>query len=253
MIKLTVGLPLYNANKIGWLALESLCRQKNIDFEWELIIMEEHNGQHMGEEEVLKFHPRLKQVGCNTICYTGIPNWIPLPVKWREMGSIANKNSVGFVLQAADCYSQPYRLKETYDLFVNKKADWVQSKYGLFYYVPTDQAILYNWDHHKQTTSLNMATKTSLIKQLPTGDKKLGIDKWMFVTMQKLKGSELKVVWNESDNWKYGVDTHGYNNISTGRTPHFKNPRKVFKKTDLHPRDLLPKDIYSRLKELSNG
>ena len=41
MIELTVGLPMFRSEKIAHLAFESLCNQKNIDFEWELLIMEE--------------------------------------------------------------------------------------------------------------------------------------------------------------------------------------------------------------------
>jgi len=39
MIELSVGLPFFRSKYIGWAALESLCLQENINFEWELIIM----------------------------------------------------------------------------------------------------------------------------------------------------------------------------------------------------------------------
>jgi len=50
MIELTVGIPMFRSRHIGWLALESLCRQKDIDFKWELLIMEEE--ESLGEEKV---------------------------------------------------------------------------------------------------------------------------------------------------------------------------------------------------------
>ena len=34
-------MPWFRAKALGWLPLEALCRQENIDFDWELIIMEE--------------------------------------------------------------------------------------------------------------------------------------------------------------------------------------------------------------------
>ena len=40
-IKFTVALPVYNSKKIAWISLESLIRQENIDFDWELIVYEE--------------------------------------------------------------------------------------------------------------------------------------------------------------------------------------------------------------------
>jgi len=47
MIEMSVVMPLYRAKFIGWLAFESLIRQKGIDFEWELIIMQEKNDEAM--------------------------------------------------------------------------------------------------------------------------------------------------------------------------------------------------------------
>lgn len=41
-IKLTVALPVYNSKSIAWLAMESLCNQKGIDFDWEIVIAEEN-------------------------------------------------------------------------------------------------------------------------------------------------------------------------------------------------------------------
>ena len=39
--ELTVALPVYNSKKIAWMAIESLCSQINVDFNWELIVYEE--------------------------------------------------------------------------------------------------------------------------------------------------------------------------------------------------------------------
>lgn len=50
MIELTVAMPLYNSKYIAWLAMESLCRQKNVTFDWELIVSEEQNDEMYGEE-----------------------------------------------------------------------------------------------------------------------------------------------------------------------------------------------------------
>jgi len=37
-MKATVALPVWNSEKITWLCLESLKRQLNVDFEWELVV-----------------------------------------------------------------------------------------------------------------------------------------------------------------------------------------------------------------------
>lgn len=53
-VALTCALPMYRAKDIGWLGLESLCRQEDIDFAWELIIMEEEQ-ECFGKANVLAY------------------------------------------------------------------------------------------------------------------------------------------------------------------------------------------------------
>ena len=67
MYAMTVALPMYRCRSIGWLALESLCNQVDIDFEWELIIMEEAGVNAgvlgfdpMGRGTIMAYKARLK-------------------------------------------------------------------------------------------------------------------------------------------------------------------------------------------------
>ena len=57
-ITLTVGLPIYNARyNITWLALKSLQNQIDIDFKWELVIMEEYSiSKEIIKEFIYKLH-----------------------------------------------------------------------------------------------------------------------------------------------------------------------------------------------------
>ncbi len=55
---LTVALPVWNGSRIAWLAMESLCRQEEIDFWWELVICEEQAGHEVCGEAARQICPR---------------------------------------------------------------------------------------------------------------------------------------------------------------------------------------------------
>ena len=215
--KLTCALPMYRAKNIGWLALELLCHQEDIDFKWELIIIEEEE-QSFGEEQIRAYEERLAKVGCITpITYIKLPIWIPLAEKWYRIAQQAS-NTLGFLLVAADCYSQPKRLIQTKQLL--EDYEWVQSPVGPFYDLRDDVLCLY--DHFQikwHPCALNMAGRTDLIKQLPMSKRRRGIDGWMYQELVKIVGRDLKVSKNTSKDYKRGVDIHGLNNVSRDARP----------------------------------
>ena len=47
MIEYSVRMPMFRVKYIAWLALESLCRQKGVTFEWELVMAEEQIGNEI--------------------------------------------------------------------------------------------------------------------------------------------------------------------------------------------------------------
>ena len=261
MIELTVALPLYKGKDIAWLALESLCRQKDVNFKWELLIVEEKEDCY-GLEKIKEYVSRLKQVGCVRLDYVPLDRWVPLSDKWKHLATMASDTSECFLLQAADCYAQPYRLKETRDLFKkDKEIDWVQSEEGLFYDIYHKKGAIFDHSlcfistgqgHKQHKCALNMAIKTSLIKKLfqARGVHAMrGVDGFLFRTLASLKGSSLKVEWNRSNNWKLGFDTDGLNNISWDRTFYIRDGRPPFKKLPDGEKveDYIPADILSKL------
>jgi hypothetical protein len=252
MIQLTVALPLFNAQHIAFLAMESLCNQKGINFKWELVIAEENNIGRLGDRSILEYEERLKAVGCEKIEYLPIlERWIPLGDKWLKIAAISS-DTKGFLLQAADCYSQPYRLKETFDLF-EQGADWVQSPLGIFYDIRMKKEILYDFslNPHQHPCALNMAIRTNLIKKIKPAQKRAGVDYWLYNEGKKLK-SDFKPMLNTSDNWKLGADTNGYNNISINRARNFKSeiPKNPFRATEIKIKDCLPEYIIKKLNVL---
>lgn len=246
MIELSVALPVFNSKRIAWLAVESLCRQKNIDFEWELIIAEEQDENRFGSKAFLSYSERLSQVGCVRFKYIKLQNWIPLGQKWKLLGQNCSDTSEVFLLQAVDCYSEPKRIKTTHDLIVNDRYDWIQNKRGLFYNLRTKKHILYDDTQMNQRCGLNMATKAEYIKALPDNDRKAIVDGWLY---NNIKPKNPFSIINSYD-WMYGVDTHGLNNISKKREKFFNTIEPPFVETKLHIRNLLPKDIFDRLNTL---
>ena len=258
--KLTVALPVYNSASIVWLALQSLVNQRGIDFEWELIVMEENKGDVYGEEELEKWTESLRNNGCCRIIYCALDEWIPLSQKWVKMGELAAPSSKAFLLQAADCYSYPYRLSHTMMAFrmAANGYDWFQTEMGLFYDVNLDKSIMYDQRTTSHPTALNMAFKTKYIKQL--GESigtdiewpKKGIDYWLFTNFSLIKGGGLKIYRIKPGThlkWKGGVDTNGLNNISLARVNKFIEVKPPFVHSEYLIDDFIPAEVMTRLRE----
>lgn len=232
---ISVGLPVY-ASKIAWLAMEGLCAQQTA-VKWELIVYEDAD-EALGERFFKNYLPRLKN--CVRISYLYDKNRIPLTVKWVQIANYADENSVGIILQAADCYSEPQRIQTSYELFM-QGYDWIQNRYGIFYNILTKQTMLF--DGKDGMTMLNMAVRKSKLQNLAPDERWAGVDNWML--RQISKPVPAKVFTDESDNWKGGVDTDGYNRISLGRRKIYFNPKPPFYKTEMKITDLLPKSVVS--------
>lgn len=259
MIEMTVALPMYRSKDIAWLALESLCRQKDVDFEWELIVIEEMQ-ECFSEKKLITYSERLKNAGCQRIFYKQIHRWIPLYIKWKKIAEEVSPTSKAFLLKAADCYSQPYRLRETYDLMVKRGYDWVASQQGAFYDIKSELLVIYDGRQGivskfgkkgKTVGGLNMAIKPHFIKEMPYAVISRRVDTAIIKAAREIckdNKSIFRTVYNESDNWKYGVDTNGLNNISSKRLEAMKSNPQVFKKTDMTIEDILPEDVVIKLK-----
>ena len=243
------ALPMFNSADIGWLALESLCRQEQVAFNWELIIIEDGEN-YMGNEEIMKYSSRLAKVGCSHIDYEYSSERIPLSSKWKRIAQRAQNPKSDFLLVAADCYSQPFRLAETNQIL--KHSEWVNSPYGIFYHIPTEKFALFDQSHADHPCGLNMASKTNLITLIPDLGPKSGIDGWIYRHIKNKLGRDPITSQNLSSNWKKGVDTDGYNNISSRRHKKIISPPgKLWQKAK--EKDFkIPNDIKLKLKKMSN-
>jgi len=247
-IKLTVALPIWNSKRICWLAIEGLKNQIKPDFNWELIICEEKHKEQIGSQYFLNEFKNLQKVNCNHIKYIELKDKILLAQKWRVIVDNSNKDSLVFILQAADCYSNKERLKVSYQKLINENYDWYDVVKGYFYHIQRKNLIQYNTLNKIASTNLNMALKTKYIRTLPDTDKTSSIDHFIYDHIGKLN-PKIKVYHDTND--YISLDTHGMNNISKKRDRFFQNISWPFVKTNetLHTLNI-PLNVKEKLSNL---
>ena len=230
-------MPLFQAERIAWLALESLCNQKKAP-QWKLIICEETESKFypFGENKITKYYNRLKKANCIDLIYIPTEKWVPLSYKWNAMAN--NTKSEIFIMQSADCYSQPFRISDTYQLLKNS-GDWCQSLKGYFYSIANEKIYIYHGEKNNHPCALNMAFRTELAKGLPCEAVVKGVDKWLFQSFENIKGRKLHVKLNRTNHWKLGIDTHGLGTISKRRGELF-DKSEVWEKTNIQLEDIIP-------------
>lgn len=243
MIELTVALPIWNSEKIAWLSLESLCRQKNIDFKWELVIAEEIKNA-FGAERIKQYADRLKAVGCESIKYCELDYRIPLPQKWKLLANMSSASSAVFVFWSADDYHEPNKLRTSYDN-ITLGYDWTHYRRCLFYDIATKRHVAYDCASIKRPVGNLMACRTELLKNIPDSSIPKGVDTWLFNTI-----APKFTFLDETDNWKEGFATDGLNNISLTRRIYYTKPEPPFSRTDLDIKSIIPKEIVNRLNSL---
>lgn len=243
---LTVALPTYNNSNIIWLQIESLCRQKSAP-DFELIVCEEYSDYFTGEDFLKEYSERLKEVGCKSIKYLSLSNWIPLGQKWMVIREHMNKESIGMCLFASDNYSPNDRLRKTYDALKNGH-DWVQWRAGYFYNILSHEAG--KFEINENIPALFMCISTKILKNINTDlFPKKSVDTWLFrqSNPQNVKNYEL---------CENGVHTDGFNTISHHRRLLYSEEnggRGLFVQADSDEVfNIFPKDIQERLTKLRN-
>lgn len=260
MLELTCAMPLYRSRNIAWLALESLCRQEQVNFEWELVIAQEKGSDSLTEDEIRSYEPRLAAVGCKVpIKYIELDRRVALSHKWKIIGE--HSDSKYFLLTAGDDYSNPLRLRETRDLFEETGADWVATRYAAFYNLATQAFAILDykrWPRHK--CGVQKALRTEVIKNLPPqSSQRKSVDGWLWDRNREFLGEVDPITaWNDSDSWKKDLYTDSANKISISRRQKYR-PERIqvpFRSPeDGEPTDIteiLPKDISKRLTVLGS-
>jgi len=253
-VRASISLPLFRANKVAWIALTSLCHQQEVTFPWELVVAEEVGHDPLGLGGLLRYKNALASVGCQKLVYVPLTEWVPLSQKWRLIGSKLDPNSKFMVIQAADCYSPPKRLVTAWRVFSSGHISWFQGNRHQLYDIKTGKAVLYTQRiGGPLTPGADMVVQADLVRKLPQSSKTKGVDMWLITNCAKAAGNNWRLQWDNTDNWKYGLNVHGVNNISLrraffdgGHSPKLSIkpiPRQKLEET-------IPRDILRRLNRL---
>lgn len=253
MIELSVILPMFRAKYIAWLALESLARQRSVDFEWELIIAEEANDETLGYDEIMKYKERLESCGCVRVRYTGLNKWIPLGKKIALCLDYCDLDSEVYVPTPADYYSAPLRLATTYKAFQENEIDWFKTSRTIYYDIVSGITALHDISGTNRYDCADMARSLEFRKYLAGDGPVRGVDGWFYANYVRIAREvfkrELRVFADTSDNWKYAMNTDGLNSISTDRVERMKDGRSCFCSCPVDVRKTIPSDILSRLED----
>ena len=261
MIELSVGIPMFRAKYCGWIALESLIRQEGIDFKWELVIAEEINNESFTKKRIFEYKDRLKKVGCVKIVYIPLKKWLFLSNKIAMMASKCSKSSKIYASNSADLYSPPKRLKSQYNLMTKRKIiDFTSSGRTIVYDIKTEKYYLNNGlmiveRGGRITDGTCRTVKMSLMKALPKlANRRKSIDGWIWSFCKNhrernKKKFELHIDLT-SENWKYGLNVHGLNNLTFKvREKRFSGKRRPSHIIDcpIDIRETIPEEILDRL------
>ncbi len=226
-IELTVALPAYKAEKIIWLALESLRNQSEINFGWELIIWEEYGKSKSVIKEFIGKFPN-----CQRIIYKCLSRRVLLIDKWIGIARSASNTSRIYVLQAADDYSPPKRLYIHHQHFSNPRCYLSTQIKGLFYNLKDGRKIFYLGKNLRKN-HLNMAYRLKVMRLVRRTNINENIDYYLKKSIDKILYNERnRIVYHDhnvdKNNWKYGFFTDGHNTISLARRQYYNNPTDVF-------------------------
>ena len=263
MIELSLALPLFRAKYIGWLAFEGLCRQKGIDFEWELVVAEEVDDEPFLEDAVGLYEARLEKVGSARLVYIPLDEWIPLAKKINILTRECSKTSKIFATCAADIFPPPKRLKTQYDIFTkDPTVDWCANARTIVYDIASERYYLQDLTGEKvrkKNDGSNRAIRMEIAQHLPHSTKKSSVDGWVWqssVQYVESKKKKFNSHLDTSDNWKYGLNVHGLNNLSLNRGARFNDDfikrSSRLRRCPIDINKTIPKDIMDRLRECKN-
>jgi len=211
---LSVVMPFFRAGWIGWLPLESLTRQQNVDFPWELIIIEENFENPLGWAGIMAYKKQLIKAGCVKILYIELKKWIPLSAKWFFMIRECSPSSSVVCFGGADVYFGAERLRKQYDVLTDGKHNWYKLAGNVVYDISLGKHVKkIGFQKERGDTACRACTK-QLAECLPLVPLKRGVDGWMYNTLQ---AQGMVAFYDQGDMWKDTINVNGLNNISFGR------------------------------------
>lgn len=219
--ELAVAMPMYRSRHTAWLSFESLCKQEDVNFPWELIVVEEWEPNMFGLGRILEYADRLEAAGCCRISYQSLSSWIPLCQKWVRLAKLAQESSKFFLLQSADDFYPPKRLFRAMEAMSldSDSVQWFSDYRCLLYNLNLDKVAIFEDSKALEGLSSGtcIATLTDIVKRLPIEDKRISVDTWLFQHVKNFTGKDFTVAVNGHDDWLHGFFLQGLNNISDGQ------------------------------------
>lgn len=247
-IFLSVLLPLFRAENIAWLSLESLCRQEDIDFGWELIIIEEIFDSPFGLDKLKEYWDRLQKVGCKKIKYISIQKWMPLSAKWYFLVKECDKNSEIVAFSSADIYSSKKRLSKQFKVLKETDYNWYKISGNIVYDISSSKHVRIKLPQERND-NCSPATKKNLLQKLPLICLKKHVDSWRFKILKK---HGINFFYDDTQDLQIDtVNVNGLNNL-TQRKDRILSVVPPLSECCNFLENHLPNDIVSKL-ELSKN
>lgn len=260
-IEMTVALPAQKAEKIIWLALESL-KNQTVGVGWELIIWDDWAHSLPVLRKFIGHMPMCQRVIYRALhplkdgrTLGSLKGTFPLIDKWIGMAFESSDTSKIYVLQAADCYSPEKRLAIHYEHFKNESCYFSTQTKGLFYNLLTNQKMFYNAPPKVLKpcvtgSHLNMAMRTQDMRLTPPLDRNKSIDGHIRLTIKRLhninKNSYILPFYSvDTNQWAHSIDTDGANRISLNRRKCYSKPVTYFQSYAVGKKKLGYKDLTS--------
>jgi len=249
--ELTVALALFKGKEISWLGMESLCNQVTIPASWELLIAEEQCSGRTGADEILKYHKRLREIGCERIEYYPLTKTMGLVNKFVFLASNAAETSKMFLLWAQDDYYVSTRIRETYDAMMSYPYHMYTRDNNFDYSFATGNLTYRHYNNRIFRPYIELAYRPHALKRIIlTGDarRRSHSDMTLFKLYQEVvKKKKITRFINTLPN--NSVYTTGFNYYNKPRIKKLK-PSKMFQYTEAILEDVVPVDIAMRLREL---
>jgi hypothetical protein len=227
-IVLSVVLPYFRAGYIGWIPFESLKRQENIDFKWEIIIIEEDFENPFGLNKILKYKEDLAKVGCSRIKYISIKKWLPLSAKWYFLVDACSASSKIVAMNSSDIYCSKLRLSKQYSKLINSDKNWYKIGGNIVYDIGLNYHVKLTLMDPNRNDSCSAAASIELMKKLPLACVKVNVDGWRYNT---LKNVGINFFYDDTiDLQNDTININGLNNLSLNRAKNVKNIKPPFKK-----------------------
>ena len=255
---LSITLPMFRAKCTGWIALESLARQKRPNIPWELIIAEELEDETFGYSKISTYFGRLKAKRCVKVTYIPLNIWIPLSVKLALLVNHADPKSEVFVFHAVDYYSNSKRLCDTIEAFKDPHVYWLIPPKVLKYHVRyLDRIILVDKSQTvRRDDTPGKAIRAFYVREAFKSMSRLckGVDGEVYNVIKKKVGSSFSFTVLENVSWKKNLSVEGTGILSDRVVSAlFRKPHRWSGAYSLYEKKLnniVPQKIVKDLREI---